>query len=163
MKIKYIAIWAKAWRAKLTGNSNDWLSDQHADRQWWYGTGGQIFSCHYNDVKMSTIASQITSLTTVYSTVYSGADQIKHQSSASLTFVWGIHRGPVNSPHKGPVKRKMFPFDDVIMILSAALSVSGGSDYASISVSQWNCFWQKIQHLSFKPCMARENYHHYYY
>ena len=64
---------------------------------------------------MSAIASQITSLTTVYSTVYSDADQIKHQSSASLAFVWGIHRGPVNSPHKWLVTRKMFPFDDVIM------------------------------------------------
>ena len=64
---------------------------------------------------MGTIASQITSLPSVYSTVYSGADQSKHQSSASLAFVWGIHRGPVNSPHKGPVTRKMFPFDDVIM------------------------------------------------
>ena len=64
---------------------------------------------------MSTIASQITSFTIVYSTVYSGADQSKHQSSASLAFVWGIHRGPVNSPHKWPVTRKMFPFDDVIM------------------------------------------------
>ena len=47
--------------------------------------------------------------------VYSGADQSKHQNSASLAFVWGIHRGPVNSPHKWPVTRKMFPFDDVIM------------------------------------------------
>ena len=65
---------------------------------------------------MGTIASQITSLTIVYSTVYSGADQSKHQSSASLAFVWGIHRGPVNSPHKWPVTRKMFPFDDVIMM-----------------------------------------------
>ena len=64
---------------------------------------------------MGTIASQITSLTSVYSTVYSGADQSKHQSSPSLAFVWGIHRGPVNSPHKWPVTRKMFPFDDVIM------------------------------------------------
>ena len=53
------------------------------------------------------MASQITSLTTVYSTVYSGADQRKHQSSASLAFVWGIHRWPVNSPHKCPVTRKM--------------------------------------------------------
>ena len=59
--------------------------------------------------------SQITSLGIVYSTVYSGAHQRKHQSSASLVFVWGIHRGPVNSPHKRPVTRKMFPFDDVIM------------------------------------------------
>ena len=71
---------------------------------------------HYNDVIMGTIASQITSLTIVNSTVYSGADQRKHQSSASLAFVRGIHRGPVNSPHKWPVTRKMFPFDDVIMI-----------------------------------------------
>ena len=70
---------------------------------------------HYDDVIMGTIASQITSLTGVYSTVYSGADQSKHQSSASLAFVWGIHRGPVNSPHKWPVTRKMFPFDYVIM------------------------------------------------
>ena len=70
---------------------------------------------HYNDVIMGVMASQITSLTSVYSTVYSGADQRKHQSSASLAFVLGIHRGPVNSPHKWPVTRKMLPFDDVIM------------------------------------------------
>ena len=71
--------------------------------------------CHYNDVIMGTMASQITSLTIVYSTVYSGSDQRKHQSSASLAFMRGIHWWPVNSPHKGPVTRKMFPFDDVIM------------------------------------------------
>ena len=74
------------------------------------------FKIHYSDVTMGTIASQITSLTIVYSTVYSGADQRKHQSSASLAFVRGIHRGPVNSLHKWPVTRKMFPFDDVIML-----------------------------------------------
>ena len=55
---------------------------------------------------MGTMASQITSLTIVYSTVYSGADQEKHQSSSSLAF----------APHKWAVTRKMFPFDDVIMI-----------------------------------------------
>ena len=71
---------------------------------------------HYNDVIMGRMASQITSLTIVYSTVYSDADQRKHQSSASLAFVRGIHRWPVNSPHKWPVTRKMFPFDDVIML-----------------------------------------------
>ena len=70
---------------------------------------------HYSDVKMGAMASQITSLTIVYSTVYSDADQRKHQSSASLAFVWGIHRGPVNSPHKWPVTQKTFEFDDVIM------------------------------------------------
>ena len=70
---------------------------------------------HYSDVIMATMASQITSLTIVHSIVYSDADERKHQSSASLVFVWGINRWPVNSPHKGPVTRKMFPFDDVIM------------------------------------------------
>ena len=73
------------------------------------------FNTHYNDVMMGTIASQITSLMTAYSTVYSDADQRKRQSSASLAFVRGIHRGPVNSLHKWPVTRKKFPFDDVIM------------------------------------------------
>ena len=71
---------------------------------------------HYNDVIMGAIASQITSLTIVFSTVYLDTDQRKHQSSASLAFVRGIHRRPVNSPHKWPVTRKMFPFDDVIMV-----------------------------------------------
>ena len=74
-----------------------------------------LFYMHYGDVRMGAIASQITSLTIVYSTVYSDADQSKHQSTASLAFVRGIHRGPVNSPHKWLVTRKMFPFDDVIM------------------------------------------------
>ena len=64
---------------------------------------------------MVAIASQITSLASVYSTVYSDANQRKHQSSASLAFVRGIHRRPVNSPHKWPVTRKMFPFVDVNM------------------------------------------------
>ena len=71
---------------------------------------------HYGDVIMGVIASQITSVMVVYSTVYSNADQRKHQRSASLAFVRGIHRGPLNSPHKWPVTQKMFPFDDVIMI-----------------------------------------------
>ena len=66
---------------------------------------------------MDTIASQITSLAIVYPTVYSDADQSKHQSSAPLAFVWGIHRRPVNSPYKWPVTRKMFPFDDVIIFI----------------------------------------------
>ena len=78
-------------------------------------------SLHYNDVTMDAIASQITSLTIVYSTVYSDADQRNHQSSAPLAFVRGIHRWPVNSPHQWPVTRKMFPFDDVIMWIDALI------------------------------------------
>ena len=63
---------------------------------------------HYNGVIMGVMASQITSLTIAYSTVYSGADQRKHQSSASLAFVRRIHQWPANSPHKGPVTRNCF-------------------------------------------------------
>ena len=82
---------------------------------------------------MDSIAYQITSLTIVYSAVYSGADQRKHQSSASLAFVRGIHQGPVNSPHKWPVTRKMFPFDDVIM--STAFPVyPEDQDWTSLSL-----------------------------
>ena len=64
---------------------------------------------------MSAMASQITSLTSVYSIVYSGADQREHKSSASLAYVREIHRLPVTSPYKRPVTRQFFPFDDVIM------------------------------------------------
>ena len=72
---------------------------------------------HHTDVIMGAIASQITSLTIVYSTIYSDADQRKHQSSVSLAFVREIHQGPVNYPHKWPVTRKMFRCDDVIMVI----------------------------------------------
>ena len=70
---------------------------------------------HYCDAIMGEMVSQITSLTAVYSAVHTGADQRKHQNSALLAFVLGIHRSPVNSPHKWPVTRKMFPFDNVII------------------------------------------------
>ena len=66
----------------------------------------RIYITYHNDVIMSATTSQITSLTMitiVYSSVHSGTDERKHQSSASLAFVRGIHRWPVNSPHKGPV------------------------------------------------------------
>ena len=74
-----------------------------------------MFIMYYRDVTVGAITFLITSLTSVYSTVHSGADQRKHQSSASLAFVRGIHWGPVNSPHEWLVTRKMFPFDNVIM------------------------------------------------
>ena len=64
---------------------------------------------------MGAMTSQITNLRIIYSTIYSGADQRKYQRSASLAFVRGINRWPVNFPHKRPVTRKMVSFDDVIM------------------------------------------------
>ena len=78
---------------------------------------------HYGDIIMGVIASEIISLTIVYWAIYSGTDQRKHQSSMSLAFMQGINRWPVNSPHKGPVTWKMFPFDDVIM---GCILLSGG-------------------------------------
>ena len=75
---------------------------------------------HCDDDIMDAIASQITSLTIVYSTVYSEADQRKH---------------PVNSPHKWPVTRKMFPFDDVIMIKAYILW------YKSLHLIRWSLYW----------------------
>ena len=66
---------------------------------------------------MSSMASQITCVSSVCSTVCWGADQGKHQSPTSLAFVRGINRAMVNSPHNGPVTWKMFPFDDIIMMI----------------------------------------------
>ena len=98
------------------------------DHSWWrYASSvNEHVRFHYCDVKMNTIASEITNLAIVYLTVNSGTYQRKHQSPASLAFVRGIHRRPVNSPHKGPVTRKMFPFDDVIMLYldNSAISYS---------------------------------------
>ena len=82
---------------------------------------------HYDDVIMIPKESQITSLTIVYSTVYSGKDERKHQSSASLAFVRGIHRWPVISPHKGPVMQKMLPFDDIIIMMACFQPTECGS------------------------------------
>ena len=79
---------------------------------------------HYSDVIMGVRAFQITSLMIVYSTVYSDADQRKHQSSAFLVFVRRIHRWPVNSPHKRPVTRKMVPFNHVIMLILLPIPLS---------------------------------------
>ena len=70
---------------------------------------------HYSNVLMSALASQITGVSIVFSIVCSGADQRKHQSSASLALVREIHWWPVVSPHKGSVTRKMFTLDDIIM------------------------------------------------
>ena len=93
---------------------------------------------YYYDVIMGAMASQITSLANIYSTVYTGADQRKYQSSASLAFVRGIHRWPVNSPHKWPVTRKMFPFHDVIMfgIVEIRDYWNKGSPYISFQISE---------------------------
>ena len=88
---------------------------------------------HNSDVTMSAIASQITSLTIVCSTVYSGADQRKYQSPVLLAFV--EFTLSVNSPHKGPVTWKILPCDDVIILFGAMtfitsmITISSAGDY----------------------------------
>ena len=98
---------------------------------------------HYSGVIISMMAFQITGISIVCSTVCSGTDPRKRESSASLAFVREIHRRPVNSPQKGPVTRKMFPFEDVIMdnslqmycLLSYPGAVWNTWDYYSTIVS----------------------------
>ena len=84
-----------------------------------------IFPRYCSDVIMSVKASQITSVTIVWSTVFSGADQRKQQSSVSLAFARGFHRWPVDSLHKGPVTRKMSQFDgaDVFNLISPSWGI----------------------------------------
>ena len=106
--------------------ANHWTRTQHQlhfdatffilVREMWFNFRIDM-QCHYNDVIMGVIASQFTSLTIVFSTVYSDADQRKHQSSASLALVRRIHQGPVNFPHKWPVTRKVFPCTEKAIIL----------------------------------------------
>ena len=88
------------------------LHDQKSSQRYYYSA---VAHTHHSDVIMSVMASQVTSVSIVYSIVCCDADQRKHQSFASLPLVRGIRRRPVDSHHKGPVTRKMIPFDDVIM------------------------------------------------
>ena len=100
---------------------------------------------HYNDVIMGAMASQITILPIVYTTVFSGAVHRKHQSSASQAFVWGIHRWPVNSPRKWPVTWKIFPFDDFIM-RKVSLCQRGCWSTSCHTVTSWhvNAFYSAL-------------------
>ena len=99
------ATWQQLW-AEI-GSGNVFLPDGtmlYLDQCWLIVNGAcchlaaGYFTEHYNDVIMSTMASPITTLRIVYSIVYLGTDQRKHQSSASIAFVKGIHPWPVNSP-----------------------------------------------------------------
>ena len=91
----------------------------------------------YSDIIMCATASQITSLTIVCSNVYSTQIKKKHQSSASLTFVRGIHRWLVNSRHKGPVTRKMFLFDDVMKEFPSQRPIALMSSVTSAWTNGW--------------------------
>ena len=109
---------------------------------------------HYNDVIMGVIASQITSLTIVCSKVYSGADQRKHDSSGSLAFVQGIHRGPVNSPHKWPVTRRMFPFH--VDVMTTVYGVNRGLRSSMLLIDAR--LVPKMPHVCLLKCIYRKEW-----
>ena len=119
------------------------------------------------DVIMGVVTSQITSLTIVHSTVYSDADQRKHRSSASLAFVWGIHRGPCNAErvsiwwhHHGTVIWDAL----TIMWHHCYKNINPGQNGWSFAnaISKCNVFFFKFQWFFFlgepicnKPALAR--------
>ena len=117
-----------------------WISGFHSDIFHWPPV---MRKCRIP--KMFTFDSCI--LTIVYSTVHSCADQRKYQSSSSLAFVWGTRRWPANSPHKWPVTRKMFPFDDVIMkINKLGWTAYSASNYGTVNLS-YNSMHGLVSHL----------------
>ena len=128
---------------------------------------------YYSDVIMSDMAYQITSLTIAYSAVYSGADhrrRRKHQSSESLAFVRGIHRWPVNSPHKGPVTRKYFHLMTsswhhikfIYLYLAMMTTVGATSISPFVRIDTLSAYWSVHQlESSTSRCALWVHYQHY--
>ena len=112
---------------------------------------------------MSAMASNHQRLL-VCSTVGPGADQKKHQSSASLAFVRGIQLWPANSPHKGPVTLKMFPFDYIIILpryIESVLYWSGDGilgkhDDSAVMISPGRVGISCAKFCRTKLCISRE-------
>ena len=111
---------------------------------------------HYNDVIMGAMSSQTPASWLFAQSFFLGADQRKHQSSASLAFVRGIHRCPVNSPHKGPVTRKMFPFDDVIMCHTLII-VNDMRVTCTRAKCRWLIYFSQFQAISFDTLNAKKH------
>ena len=99
----------------------DWNMESHSKIHW----------NHCNNV-ISAVASKITGVSIVCKTVSTGSDERKHQSSASMAFLRGIHRWPVKSPHKKPLTRKMFPFEESDIFVS--LKCSNLQDRSDVKV-----------------------------
>ena len=102
-----------------------------------------LLSINYSGVITSAMSSHFTGVSFVYLSVCSGVDEWMHQSFASLVFRRGIHRSLVNSPHKGPVTRKMFSIDDVIMIRCCGHSLVG--QWTNLNFQYWrNRLWCRM-------------------
>ena len=106
----------------------------------------KILPKHHSDVIMSAKASQITSVSIVCSTVCSGADKKKNTRKLRVTGLWReIHRWPVNSPYKGPLTRKMFSFNDVIVskLGPGSLIMSSFANFELSLIDQAACLWMR--------------------
>ena len=119
-----------------------------------------ICTAHYSDVMIGAMASQTTGVSIVYAIVCSDADQRKHQSSASLALVGGNHQLPMNSPHKGPVTRRIFPFDNVIMILSFStlFKFSKSVELIPQEVVQWKWLLMNELYINFRAEWCRKSF-----
>ena len=115
-----------------------------------------LMTKHYSDVIMTTIASQITSLTIVYSTVYSDADQRKHQSSSSLASVWGIHRDRWIPRTNGQLRGKCFH----LMTSSWWMEVQAAGHTASVCTDTPGAYEGDKNYTSFDITMLAKTYTH---
>ena len=112
---------------------------------------------HYHDVIMNEMATQIIGVSIVCSTVCPGADQRKYQVSASVAFMGEIHRWPMNSPHKGPVTRQMFPFDDVIVMTGTFQLQKCISSWEFLLYKMTRCAARSAIHISLATYILRYN------
>ena len=108
---------------------------------------------HYNDVIISAMTSQITSLTIVYSTVYSGADQRKHQPSGSLAFVRGIHRWPASNAENVSIWWRHHVVKTTTLLLISPTAMC----YLQIIKSYTCQFHRKFKWLTLNPCCTRSS------
>ena len=118
---------------------------------------------HYSDISMSAMASQITSILVIYSTICSGAYQGKHQSSLSLGFVRKIHQWLVTSLYIGPVMQKMFPWwlwNSVLYCQETTCfkQVSVLSLFMIIGIATWLSKYHTTNHLKVNACLVCLNF-----
>ena len=112
------------------------------------------FCIHYDDVIMTMLASQITSLMVVYSIVYLSVNQRKHQSSASLAFVWGIHRDRWILRTKGQLRGKCFHLVTSSWFFSVPFS---WSKHIQLIHTQWNSSGEYWSHKLGPPLKYKDD------
>ena len=120
---------------------------------WLYFSSLSLYSMpeivYYIGVIMTTLASQITSPTVVYSTVYSDPDQRKHQSPASLAFVWGIHRDRWIPRTKGQLRGKC------VHLMTSSCRIFTHTHTPNDDIRKWCCGNKSIESLLTLRCKGK--------